>query len=273
MFHRPKPRFLLLLTVLSSFAVAGCSPEADLGGPLGPVGTLGPSATTAPLEPELQGGYALNFSGLHGRVTVPYSPEYKSSRFTVELWVRLSSRTSKFTPLIASTNTNEWNTADGFSVKFEGNRTYLRAAKAPNLAAGYFTDYAPALHRWTHVAGTFDGAVGRLYVDGELVNETPDAQPVWYGTRGLLFGQGSHSLYGGVVSIHGLMDEIRIWDRARTGEEIRADMRRILSGSESGLVGYWNFNEGGYRQARDISPSRNHGLLSGGVTYIPASPF
>ena len=37
----------------------------------------------------------------------------------------------------------------------------------------------------------------------------------------------------------GRLAEFRIWDRARTEEEIRADRGRRLTGKEPGLVGYW----------------------------------
>jgi hypothetical protein len=40
-----------------------------------------------------------------------------------------------------------------------------------------------------------------------------------------------------------LVDELRLWNKARTASEIKAYMALALNGNESGLVGYWNFND------------------------------
>ncbi|MEP2667521.1 MAG: gliding motility-associated C-terminal domain-containing protein [Cyclobacteriaceae bacterium] len=41
----------------------------------------------------------------------------------------------------------------------------------------------------------------------------------------------------------GIMDEIRLWDIALTEVEVRSKMCSRLLGSESGLIGYWSFDE------------------------------
>jgi hypothetical protein len=41
----------------------------------------------------------------------------------------------------------------------------------------------------------------------------------------------------------GQIDEVRIWDRPLTQEEIQANMNRRLVGDEDGLLAYWNFDE------------------------------
>ncbi|NER30695.1 MAG: LamG domain-containing protein [Symploca sp. SIO1C4] len=39
----------------------------------------------------------------------------------------------------------------------------------------------------------------------------------------------------------GSIDDVRIWNRARSKAEIKADYQRRLQGNESGLVGYYHF--------------------------------
>ena len=51
----------------------------------------------------------------------------------------------------------------------------------------------------------------------------------------------------------GLVDEVRVWHRARTVEEIQSTLFRELQGSETGLVGYWDFNEGSGQVVHDRS--------------------
>ena len=65
-----------------------------------------------------------------------------------------------------------------------------------------------------------------------------------------------------------MLDEIRIWNRARPHEEIRSTMNAPLTGKEPGLAGYWNFDDG---SARDLSPNGNHGALEGSTQIIGAA--
>ena len=62
-----------------------------------------------------------------------------------------------------------------------------------------------------------------------------------------------------------MLDEIRIWNRARTHKEIRSTMDAPLTGDEPGLAGYWNFDDG---TARDLSPNKNHGALEGSSQIV-----
>ncbi len=62
-------------------------------------------------------------------------------------------------------------------------------------------------------------------------------------------------------SFHGLIDEVRIWNVARTEEQIQASWNRSLRGDEPGLVGYWPLNEGSGQAIMDASAHHNDGRL------------
>lgn len=64
----------------------------------------------------------------------------------------------------------------------------------------------------------------------------------------------------------GYMDEIRLWKHALTYAEIKRDFNRYLTGSEDGLVGYWNLNAGVGDRFYDLSRKgysfyENHGYV------------
>jgi len=59
----------------------------------------------------------------------------------------------------------------------------------------------------------------------------------------------------------GDLDEVRVWGTARTQQDILGDMNRQLSGSEPGLLGYWNFNECSGQMAHDLGPYAKHATL------------
>jgi hypothetical protein len=56
----------------------------------------------------------------------------------------------------------------------------------------------------------------------------------------------------------GDLDEIRIWNVARSPEDIQAARNKRLTGKEPGLVAYWTFDDG---TAKDFSTNGNNGVL------------
>jgi hypothetical protein len=84
------------------------------------------------------------------------------------------------------------------------------------------------LSSWSHLAGTYDGTNIRLYVNGVLVRTTlmTAGMP---GTVGpLRIGGNEVSLPFGGQFFKGLIDEIRIYNRALSQAEIQSDMNARL---------------------------------------------
>lgn len=79
------------------------------------------------------------------------------------------------------------------------------------------------LGRWVHVVGTHDNTTMRLYVDGKLVGELERLGAVGPADGRLCIGA-----YGSGDTAHafqGVLDEVRIYDRALTAEEVEARYR------------------------------------------------
>jgi hypothetical protein len=75
------------------------------------------------------------------------------------------------------------------------------------------------LGRWVHLAGTFDGTTMRLFVDGREVAAVDRPGPVQPSSLRLHLGSYEE---GHRAFFTGLLDEVRIYDRALTAEEVRA---------------------------------------------------
>lgn len=105
---------------------------------------------------------------------------------------------------------------------------------------------------WNHVAVTFDGTYIKLYVNGQLKltsdkytgKEPPQTPLRTLGKTDQPFG--------------GMIDELRIWNVARTQNQIEANRKQNLTGNETGLIGYWNFDEI-TNPVTDLSANNNHG--------------
>ncbi len=74
--------------------------------------------------------------------------------------------------------------------------------------------------------------------------------------------------YSGGEYFDGSLDEIRIWNQARSPSEIQAAATAPLAGTEAGLVAYWSFED---NDARDLSGHGNVGALNGGVRIVESA--
>jgi len=73
---------------------------------------------------------------------------------------------------------------------------------------------------------------------------------------------------GGLTSqYNGGLDEIRLWNVARTPAQIQSSMAAELVGTEADLRTYWKLNEGGGAVIEDSSPSANVGILRNGPIW------
>ena len=70
----------------------------------------------------------------------------------------------------------------------------------------------------------------------------------------------------------GDIDQVRIWDVALSQQEIQQYMNCPPTGNESGLVGYWNFEEGSGTTTYDQTSNGNNGILVNGPTWSNNTP-
>jgi PKD repeat protein len=105
------------------------------------------------------------------------------------------------------------------------------SAQGPPALGGTFASEiygtAPlALSTWSHLAGTYDGSTLRLYLNG--VQVASRAQTGLIQTSSGALSIGGDSLYGQYFA--GIIDEVRIYNRALSAAEIQADMNTPVSG-------------------------------------------
>lgn len=120
---------------------------------------------------------------------------------------------------------------------------------------------------WTHFAVVFDGAFQRHYINGAETAAFPTAGPLPVNNQPLRIGSDVAWLY----SPNGDIEEIRIWNVARTQGQINAAMFAVASGfGQPGLVGAWGLNTNG-NATGGIGPTLN-GTVNGAVSFIPELP-
>ncbi len=191
--------------------------------------------------------------------------------FTISAWFKADEYPAGGDNMVvfALAQSNKSNRYFGVYLEYEQNGVNpgtisIRGQKGGTMQ-NFYSDVVAQTGTWYHVAAVFeDASMRRLYINGEPAGE--DTRKV------NLPGMNEFSLgrWGGKYPgsyLHGSVGDVRIWDYARTQEEIAADMEISLSGNETGLIGYWPCEEGAGSVAYDLSPEGNDLSLSAQVQW------
>ncbi len=135
-------------------------------------------------------------------------------------------------------------------------------------AANYFPSplvFDTPVSDWTHVAVVYQNKQPTLYVNGV---------PVRTGLTSPRIVHPGTELSTALGHYQGLMDEFRIWNYARTAQEIAASFGRRVSSGEPGLAVCWRMDEDEGLSLLDSSPAGRNGTLSGGTARVqPGAPL
>jgi hypothetical protein len=116
---------------------------------------------------------------------------------------------------------------------------------------------------FVHIACTYSAPTAKLsdYVNGELIGQIDifPANPI--AANDAIFLIGAAPWGPNSFQFYGALDEVRVWNKARTQEEISEYMYKELKGDEEGLVAYYNFNNASDTVVPDESQNSNTGEL------------
>jgi Tol biopolymer transport system component len=222
-------------------------------------------------------GTALYFDGVDDYVEIPDSDSLNpTNEITISFWVYHNGYAGIYK--IAFCPNEQYSPGNSRSyyliVRYDTNKVVLRIHSAVRTADSIYSNNAVGLNEWHHVTGTFNRGKAEIYIDGELDNSTTmsvssimdDVQPLFIGGCWSYCGA-DHWTSG----LKGIIDEVAIYNRALSAEEIQARISRHLTGEEAGLVGYWDFDEGEGQVVYDLSGNGNHGYLGGDPCAVEES--
>jgi type II secretory pathway pseudopilin PulG len=115
-------------------------------------------------------------------------------------------------------------------------------------------------NEWQHIAIIRNGSNLHMYINAQAVASSGVSGTFNNISYGYYIGQHGHD-----NSLHysGAIDEVSVWNTALTQAEIQSYMTTPPTGSETGLVGYWDFIEGSGNTVNDLSGNGNHGAITG----------
>ncbi|MBU2929004.1 LamG-like jellyroll fold domain-containing protein [Winogradskyella psychrotolerans] len=98
-----------------------------------------------------------------------------------------------------------------------------------------------SLNTWHHIAGVYDGTTAKIFVDGVEVASHEFTMTIGNANRNLNIGKDSQF---DDRFLDAAIDDVRIWNIARTAEQINNSKNCELQSTEEGLVAYYKFNQG-----------------------------
>jgi len=166
---------------------------------------------------------AFSFNGINQYVQALYAVPFGSNDFSIDLWANFnlnppSAITNPSSIFIADDNGGGCN--DKWFFALGGGVLNFHINTAPSCAGlGFFAQYpwAPNLHQWYNLAVTRQAGTIRIYINGAQVSSEYTASTS-NPTVPLIIGYGE----GVVGYFNGLLDDIRIYNRALAAGEIQA---------------------------------------------------
>ncbi|MDE0315696.1 MAG: tetratricopeptide repeat protein [Candidatus Poribacteria bacterium] len=222
-------------------------------------------------------GTALNLNGNRSFVEIDESESINqiSGQVTVSAWIKPTNFPNEYFPIVSKTD--EWDSdfkkrSFFLNLKGDGSIQFAASPDGEDDASIYSPKSIIELNTWHYIAGVVDTETDiiKLFVDGIQVNQRDfkGKKRIYQSKFPLRIGW-SYEEVSAHKSFVGQIDEVRVWNVARTEQQIRADMNTQLNGDEPGLVGYWKFDAENQGVIADATQNRNDGKLIGNATFEP----
>jgi alpha-L-arabinofuranosidase len=207
----------------------------------------------------IQGPSALLLDGAGDYADVGASVIDTSRSFTASAWVRLDRITGYQTAVSV-----DGDQVSGFYLGLRDDTRRFALARLtsdnPQAAAPFpSAGFDPVVGQWYLLTGVHDAdaQTNSLYVNGVLQGTVPVPDP-WAASGHLVIGRAKFA--GNEVDfVDGAIDDVRVYDRALTAEQI----------AQLATNGSWRLDEGAGTTAADDSLNSYHAMLTGGATWAP----
>ncbi len=157
-----------------------------------------------------------------------------------QFWLQHNSNNSKFEFALATLGNND-----------HMSRTHM------------FSNTSPVKDVWYHVAVTYDGSKMKIYVNGVLEKSQNKTGNIYPYQDDFILTIASWAAYDYARTFVGQVDELSIWNIAKTEEEINIIMNQLLDGDEENLVAYYRFDQLDGNVVEDLSGNSVNGTNVG----------
>lgn len=246
--------------------VTGSSPESTANG-------YTADSIGSPTVVAGQIGNAINFPGTTTEyVSLPYQAMSGLNDFTMEAWVKHDFTSAGGGALISGARNGVYNAFLVYLVSSTRVQVYI-----DNNYKYFDTTINMDNGQFHHVAVTRSGDQVSVYVDGVPAGtaQTMSNSTMHFDLGGFYLGQDQDNLGGGFSTgdaLVGAIDDLRVWNTARSETDIANGKGVALTGNETGLVAYWPFDQidaprapfkiiSGFSTPREVAVNKNDGTI------------
>jgi len=273
--------------ISNSFTQSQVSGKNNVGGLVGyNNGTVQTSYAASVVSMSVLNNY-LQFDGVDDYIEIPHQSYYMTNSFTLEAWFQWDKAGTDDTQFITGKGFEQFEIHTGGGSGVNGIR-FIPVYRPKTLYADgrAYQDVRNVIQPgWFHVAAVWDYSTqtARVYINGQPQNiyqvgnnvgtiapvplKNPGVNPYADNLSNFTIGIRSDMTF----PFKGKISDVRFWNTVRTSEEINADKNKQLTGSESGLMGYWKLNEPSGTVATDSTSNHNNGTVMGGAVRVQES--
>ena len=210
--------------------------------------------------------YALDFDNISYDEYVDMGTSYLTNTRTISLRVKLDTTTfngqsrnficGQYGGSGQRTTYLEFNTSGLISVYIPTATTGNNNATIISNAGVFFN-----ADQWYYISVVMTGTRAEMYIDNTLQSNTFNVTNAFTRSGGPFTLGALSSSYislGGTATIQ----DVSVWNDARTQSELLADETRIFTGSEAGLKGHWSMDEGSGTTITDTSGTQINTITS-----------
>ena len=220
----------------------------------------------------------LKFDGVDDHVVIPHhtSLNLKRSAFTIEALIQADTgNNGTLAPMVLSKKENGSASTDGLLFGLSDAGKIALQMEGQSFTPGFGGFQAPGVTakdlrdgQCHHIAWTreTDGVMDTVngYQDGAYVKKTrlPAGQLDVDNDHDLWIGWSDFNQVADIYQFQGIIKEIRIWNYAKTEQQIFDNKFKHMKGNEAGLLLYWRLDENSGTIAYDCGPNGNHGTIT-----------
>ncbi len=193
--------------------------------------------------------YALSFNGINQYVSVPNNAKFETTTSTVEMWVKPDWITGQVVgnPTLIGVRSS---TGTRYSIHLNNGLDRLGSWNGSSYQA---LPYTFVQGNWYHVAAVMTAATTEFFVNGTSIGVLNIARNASVTGRNLNIGVAEIAGTNLFELFKGEIDEVRVWNTARTASEIQANYGNPISASSAGLIAYYGIEEGVTGQANAVA--------------------
>lgn len=188
------------------------------------------------------------------------------TEFTIEFWMKADAVNSGVIIQLSAGSGEDAEDNVSFNVNMPGSaelQLFYEYGSGSN-ESNTTSDFNLTTNTWIHVAIVRDDASGTalFYKNGVLVEtETASNDPSGGTSSSANMTIGNN--FANSNGFNGELAHVRVWNDARSAEEIAHYYNRTIDNTASNLVGYWKLDEGTGSTVADSSSNSNSGTITG----------